>query len=438
MKMTNRIVFRIPQPNARRRGTLLAAGLLFAAALPASDIAAQTGGVAAAELDVLNRARPELDPLGMGGEGGFVLYPSFEIGLAGDDNIYRQPEEETSDTVRYFRPRIFGVSRWSRHEFLLDAGMDASDFANADGENVTNWYAGLGGRIDISRDAWLRANLTLRELHEERGDPESPFTALEPVSRKMSDLAVEAFRRWNRFSFGIEGRSAGLAYEDAVDAVTGRILTQRDRDRDEREVSARIGLDISPGNEIFLRATRFSRRYDRLQGEDLFARDSDGEETALGIKLDVGALIGGELFAGYRKQSYDRDERLPEVDGISYGGALTWNPTPLTTVRGAARRTVNESALRRASGYLASSVNIGLDHELRRNVLIGGDVGLFVNEYVGIEREDEIVTGTIRLVWKINRTAEADLGLRIQRRESSFPRDNYDKDYVYLNVRFKI
>lgn len=415
----------------------LPAVVLGIATLPAPDAAAQSGAAAAVELDALNRARPEWDPRGIR-TGGMNLYPSLELGLADDDNVYRQSSDAAADTVRYFRPRIFGVSRWSRHEFRFDAGLDSSDFAEADSENVTNWFTGLGGRLDISRDAWLRADLTLRELHEERGDPEFSFTALEPVSRKMSDLSVEAFRRLNRLTLGLEATYTGLAYEDAVDGVTGRPLVQSDRDRGERGISARIGLDIASGAELFLRRTNFSRRYDRPQGEDLFVRDSDGSETAFGVRLDFGAVLGGELFGGYRKQTYDRDERLPEVKGISYGGALTWNATPLTTVRGTARRTVNESALRQASGYLASSLILGLDHELRRNLLVGGNVGLTSNEYVGIVREDEILTGTVRLIWKFNRMAEAEGGLRVQRRDSTFLRDNYDKNYVYLNVRFSI
>ena len=427
-----------PPPNlVRSRGWLLPALAVCAASLSAPDISAQTGEAAAVELDVLNRARPEWDPLGVRGAG-FTLYPSLELGIAGDDNIYRQSLEAVEDTIRYLRPRIFGVSGWSRHEFRFDAGLDSSAFAEADSENITNWFAGVGGRADISRNAWLRADFTLRELHEERGDPESPFTALDPVSRTMADASVGAFQRFNRLSFGIEGRLTGLAYENAVDAVTGRILTQDDRDRDEREVSARVALDIAPGNEIFLRHTRFSRRYERFQGEDLFNRDSDGSETVLGARLDIGALLGGEVFAGFRRQDYDQDERLPEVEGTSYGGALTWNATPLTTIRGQARRVVNESALRQASGYFSTALNLSLDHELLRNVLVGGEVGLTTNEYVGIAREDEILTGTVRAIWKIARAVEADLGLRIQRRDSTFPRDNYDKNYVYLNLRFSI
>lgn len=417
--------------------SLFRAAALGALILPAWGLAAPTDDAAAVALDVAKRARPAWDPAGLG-SGGFTLYPSLELGVARDDNVYRQSEDENQDVVRFVRPRIIGTSRWSRHELRLDAGMDASYFRKADRENVQNWFAGLGGRIDFARNAWLRADVTFRELHEERGDPESPFTAREPVSRKMSEVRIEAFRRLNRLSLGIEGRHLGLAYDSAVDSVTGRTLVQDDRDRSEREVSGRAGLQIAPWNEVFLRATHFSRRYDRPQGDDRFDRDSDGSEVALGARLDIGTVLAGELFAGWRRQKYDKDERLPVVDGVSYGGALTWNVTPLTTIRGTARRTVNESALRRASGYLASTLTLSLDHELRRNLLIGGDIGRTKNKYVGIQREDDILTGTVRAVWKFSRMIEATLGYRLQRRDSTLRRDDYDKDYIYLDLRFSL
>ena len=126
------------------------------------------------------------------------------------------------------------------------------------------------------------------------------------------------------------------------------------------------------------------------------------------------------------------------MDGLGYGGVLTWNLTPLTTVRGMARRTVNESALRRASGYLSSTWEIGLDHELRRNLLIGADVGMTSNSYEGIEREDDIVIGTVRFSWKLNRKVHADFGYRMQRRDSTVRRDDYDKNYIYLDVRLSL
>lgn len=391
----------------------------------------------ASQTDVATRSRPDWDPAGIAA-GGFLVLPYVEIGLANDDNIYRLRGAPTRDNVRALRPRVLGVSRWSRHEIGFDAGLDARYFEDADDEDFRNWFLGAGGRLDISRDTWVRARLNLRELHEERGDPESPATALRPVSRRMSGVQVEAFRSMNRLTLGLRGGYTDVAFDDSVDSVTGRPLVQNDRDRSEREVSARVGWKVTPGSEAFLRATRYSRRYDRPQGEDLYLRDSDGTETVLGSRLELGTVLALELFAGYRSQSYDRDERLPDVDGLGYGGVLTWNVTPLTTVRGKAMRTVNESALRQASGYLSSTLEIGLDHELRRNLLVGADVSVTTNRYEGIVREDDIVTGTFRATWKFNRTVRADFGYRGQRRDSTVRRDDYDKNYIFLDLRLSL
>ena len=408
---------------------------LVAAALLASTALAQVDGDAE-QWNVGERPRPAYDPAGIRA-GGVLLFPSIGLGVAGDDNIYRRRDGETRDSIRSVRPRLFGVSQWSNHELEVDVGLDSSFFADAEDENVTNWFAGGAGRLDISRDAWVRAAVNVRELHEERGDPESPITAVSPVSRTLSGAQLEAFRNLNRFNVGIEASFLDIAYEDTVDNVTGRRLVQSDRDRGESEVSARFGWDVATGNELYLRATRYVRRYDRPQGVDGYLRDSDGTEFVAGSRSDLGATVTSELFAGQRRQSYDEDERLPTVDELSYGGALTWNVTPLTSVRGAVRRSLDESTLRQASGYLSSVWELGVEHELRRNLLLGVSAVVTTNRYLGIEREDDIGIGEIRLTWLVNRTVHVDFGYRAQRRESTFERDNYDKDLLYLNIRLQ-
>ena len=402
----------------------------------ASSALAQVNN-SASEWNVAQRPRPAYDPAGIRA-GGFSVYPSIELGVGSDDNIYRQPQDKTQDSIRYVRPRFFGVSRWQNHQVELDAGVDASFHGEAEDENITNWFAGTAGRLDITRDAWVSAGLNVRALHEERGDPNSPRTAAQPISRQLSGGRLEAFQRMNRLSFGVEGRYDNIAYDDSVDSVTGQRLVQNDRDRSESEVSARLGWDLALGYEAYLRATRFVRRYDRPQGEDRYDRDSDGTEFAIGSTLNLGAVLAGDLFAGFREQAYEQDERLPTFEGVSYGGALTWNVSPLTTVRGTARRTVDESTLRQASGYLASAFELAVDHELRRNLLLSASAAITNNEYVGIAREDDIATGVIRGTWLMSRNLHADFGYRVQRRDSTVEKDDYDKNFLYVNVRLSL
>ncbi len=370
------------------------------------------------------------------GGGGLLLHPSVEVSTAIDDNIYREHQNTDSDTIYYVRPGISGISRWSRHELQFNALVESVNYAKADDEDVTNWSADVNGRYDISRRVWLNADLSVRELHEERGGPERYGRTLKPVSYNVTDFGIQGVWRPNRFSLEVEGRYIGREYEDAVDVSGRQASKQSDRNRDERQISIRTGYDLSPGTEVFLRTTDFRRRYDQFEDKEGNKRDSDGSETVLGARLDIGVLMAAELFYGYRSQKYNNDENLPDVDGVTYGASLTWNPTTLSTVRGTATRKAYESALDKTSGYLSSYFNLSADHELRRNILIGAGVGITTNEYYGTDREDEIIHSDIQAEWKLNRNLRTDIGFRFQRRDSNILQNEYDKDYFYLNLRY--
>ena len=381
---------------------------------------------------------PNGAPSESGGGGGILLHPSIGVSTAFDDNIYRDLQNTDSDTIHYVRPSIFGLSQWSRHELQFNASVESVDYAQADDEDVTNWSADLNGRYDISREVWLRADLSLRELHEERGSPERAGRTLKPVSYNVTDFGIKGVWRPNRFSLEAEGRYIDREYEDAIDASNQQVSRQSDRDRDETQISIRAGYDLSPGTEVFLRATDFRRRYDLFEDEEGNKRDSEGSEMVLGTQLDIGTLLAAELFSGYRRQKYNNDENLPEVAGITYGANLTWNPTLLSTIRGTAARKAYESALDKTSGYLSSYLNLSADHELRRNILIGAGVGITINKYYGTDREDEIVHSNVQAEWKLNRNFRTDIGFRFQHRDSNIPQNEYDKEYFYLNLRYSL
>lgn len=410
----------------------LSIGISFALIAFSGNAGASTDSVAE-QWNVAARPRPAYDPAGIRC-GGFRLFPSVELGLSSDGNIYRTRGEEIRDSIRSVRPRIFATSEWRNHELQLDAGLDARFFEDAGDEDVTNWFANAAGRLDITQDAWLSVGLGARELHEERGDPNSPRISTRPISREMLSANVELFRRLNRLSLGLEWRYVDLGYGDGFTAA-GRRLIQNDRDRGESDLSMSATWDFGSGYQAFVRGVRYDRRYDRRQGPELYDRDSDGLEAVAGARFDLGAVLAGEVFFGHRRQSYDSDDRLPNVEGASFGGALTWNVTALTTIRAAARRTIDESSLRQAAGYLSTSLQLSVDHELRRNLVVGARVDRTTNQYEGIARKDDIATGGIHANWLLNRNAHLSFGYRLQRRNSNVERDDYDKNLIYVDVR---
>ena len=409
----------------------LSCGCLYlaAAALVALPLLA-SAGQEVTRWDVRERPRPAYDSVGIRA-GGFLIFPSMEVDASNNDNIYKEDQGENSDRVFSLRPRIFGASQWSNHELNFDAGVDSRSFSRESREDALNWFAGVEGRLDVARDFHFRAAVNARRLHEDRGDPNSPRAAKRPVSRNLLSAEVGAFRRMNRLNLQFEGKFADVAYDNATDARTGMRVVQNDRNRKEAEIGARIGWEITPGYEAFVRAKHYARRYTRLQKG--FDRDSDGSEFVAGAALDLGSVFSGELFLGYREQEFE-DFRLPSAEGLSFGASLTWNPTALTTVWGMAEHSVDESTLRQASGYLATSFRVGVDHELRRNLLVGAELGVADNRYEGIARVDDILSGRVSGTWFINRSLRANFGYRFQRRDSTVIRDDYDENVFFFSV----
>ena len=410
--------------DARFMAVLLAAGIATIG-LGVCPTAA-TGQAPEPGETVRERPREAYDGIGLRA-GGFLLFPSIESGVRYEDNIYREEAGEDEDSVFFVHPGIRAVSRWSNHEVVLDAGVEADFFDSHEDENSTDWFVTAAGRLDVTRDANVYADLGLRKLHEDRGDPNSASVG-EPVAYDTRGLSVGGFTRFNRLALTAEGRSTELSYD---------LASQRDRDRRRNELMLRAGWEIVPEYEAFVRATWNGRDYKRRQGR--FNRNSDGFELVAGTALDLGGLVFGEVSAGFRRQSYD-DSALPAIDGLAFDAALTWNVTPLTTVKGFVQRTVEESVLD-ASGFLATSGGVGVDHELLRNLILSADLDLANNRYEPIagslRRDDDLIGAGIGATWLVNRLLHVDLGYRFEKRHSTATGGSYDNNAVTLTTRLQ-
>ena len=184
--------------------------------------------------------------------------------------------------------------------------------------------------------------------------------------------------------------------------------------------------------------TALARSYDRNQGR--FDRDSWGRELVAGTAADLGGVFLGEVFAGHLQRSYD-DPGLPRISGPAFGGLLQWNATPLTTLNARLARGIEESVLQ-ASGFLSTRTEVGVDHELLRNLVLSANVSLTRNDYEatrgGPEREDDVLGLDFGGLWLLNRDLHVELGYRIGRRSSENPGEDYDSRALTVNLRFQI
>jgi len=375
---------------------------------------------------VMDRARPEYDPLAMR-LGAFDLFPLMEIGGRWDDNIYRADDERAddgtpSDWITFARPRVQALSQWSNHSLALDAGARIDRFQDNKDENNADRFATLTGRLDAGRNTEFRASANMADLREGRGGAYS-IVGGEPDTFEKRGAAVGLSRSLNRVLLSFEGRYDDYKYDNPARAF---------RDRSDREWRARAGYRIPSGHEVFARATRYDRRYDtRRRGLD---RDSDGWELAVGVDLDLGGLLFGELFAGYRRQSYE-GIGLRSVERPSFGVELDWNVSPMTTLSATASRAVEETILD-ASAVLVTRVEIGAVHELRRNMLLTAALDIANNNFRVVagrpRHQEDIWGGEAGVRWLANRCVHVDFSYRYETRDSTIPANDYGNHVASL------
>ena len=83
---------------------------------------------------------------------------------------------------------------------------------------------------------------------------------------------------------------------------------------------------------------------------------------------------------------------------------------------------------------LANAVQIGLDYELRRNVIVSLAAGYEKDRFFGQLRKDNVATSDARVKYLLNRFSSISAYYQFTARSSDVPVFNFDKHRVGLNV----
>lgn len=412
--------------------SLIAASLLAAAVLPLG-----TAGSAEAQqpelenergVPVYARARPELEPLGLRA-GAFMIKPQLRLGATYDDNIYATPKDKEGDFITTLSPGVAVESNWSRHSIRFNASGTAGFYADNSSENFFDGRVGLDGRLDVLRETYLRGQLNVARLHEERGDPDVPDANDEPSVYYLTDARVDGYHGAGRLSLRLGTGFARYNYT-SVDLVGGGSRSQAERDRNIYQTDARLAYELLPNVIPFVQAEYNWRRYDSSASRD---RNSQGYRIGIGSGFDAGGIVTGEVFAGYMRQSYDGND-LNTASGLWFGGGLLWSVTRLTSVELGLRRSVEETQTSSASSYNRTALTSRVDHELLRNLLIGAYADYTDDRYSGRNIHDRYFEAGPRVSYLWNRNLTAEFSVSHTRKDSNIGSREYKSNRVFLAI----
>lgn len=381
---------------------------------------------------VAERARPGYDAIGIRA-GAFMIYPTLDVSEVYNDNIFATSNNEESDFITGVSPGIKVNSLWSRHSLNLHANLDQYWYASNSSENRTDWNVGTDGRLDVRRDTNLIGSMSYAQLHEDRGAATAPTSAAEPSEYKLFDAKLGLNQAFNRITAGLTGTYDNFDYSN-VRSFAGPLIDQDDRDRSEYVGSLKVGYMVSPDTNVYAQGSLNKRDYRQSPPVVTVDRNSDGYAAVVGSDFKLARLVQGGAYVGYQSQSYD-NPAFSNDSGIAYGANVNWYVTPLTTVRLTGASTIEEAAFGGASGYNAKTVDLGVDHELMRNIILTGDVGYENDDFGNISRKDDVFTAGLGVNYLLNQFLAVGVKYNLTDRNSNNPGTDFTRNSIGITLR---
>lgn len=415
--------------NTRRMPRLLP---MAAAALASLVAHGAEGQEPDPNVSVTSRPRPEFDPLGIRA-GGFLIYPSVGIDGQYNDNIFATDQDEEDDFIFVFQPRIAVRSNFPRHSLNLTVQSDIGQYVDHTDENFVDYGTALGGRLDITRSSRLVGGAAYEHGHDSRDDPEDPGVevAEEPVEFDEYGGNLGFEQEFNRVNFAVRTQVERRDYEeDDPD------FPEDDRDRLLYGGSLRTGYFISPRINAFLQGGyRREERDTSEKGDPPVNRDNNVYDARVGTAIDITGLLFGEVSVGWSLQEFDESE-LDSENGLAYGAGLTWNPTQLTSLRLDANGGFEPSDV--GASNLQNRISLQVDHELLRNVLIGGHVAYRRDDFQETGRVDNRFDVGPNVTYLLNRYLSVGAGYTFSTRDSDDSEREFTRNVITLRLNAQL
>jgi len=355
---------------------------------------------------VRDRPQPAYDALGIR-TGSFTAFPKLQFDIVQDDNVFAAEDDRQAATTLHLRPEIVAKSNWSRHALQTHVRAQIDRNLDFDSENTIDWNLGGAGRLDVVRGSSITFGADYTQDHEARTAAGADPITQRPVAFDLASASLGAERARGRLRVSARAAVHRYDYRDGF-SETGVVIEQDDRDRTLFTLTGRADYALSPATAIFLQVTRDDRDYDRIVGRPL--RTSSGYQSLAGVDFELGALVRGEIAAGYIRQDLE-DAAFGDLDGFGGRAKLFWFPTQLTTVTAAAARTVEDTGVIGTAGALRTDLSISVDHELLRNLILTAQAAYADDAYNGLARSDTRFGAGVSGVYRINRRYGFTAGL---------------------------
>jgi hypothetical protein len=378
--------------------TLLAVAPAMAQQKALADGPSQSMFARDRNVSVLQRPHPGYEPFPVP-LGAFTGLPKLAAGVEANDNIYASQTAKSADTIFTINPEVDLTSNWSRNQLQAYARSASRQYSKHNSESTTDWQVGGAGRLDAGHGN-LNAGGDTGYFTEPRTSTNTSHVSAHPIRYTQSNAFVGGMQELNRVRLSARYDYANLDYQNGRDGA-GASVFENDRDHHISTVSGKAEYAVSPATAVFVDAAYNEHRYSLTPPSVSTDRNSKGSEVHVGANFDISHVTRGEVEVGYLKQDFA--STFGSISGLSAKALVEWFPTQLTTITLNGSRAFQDAAVAGSPAYIAEIVGLQADHELLRNVILTGHVGLENDDYHNVARKDRSTSASVGVKYLLNR-----------------------------------
>lgn len=343
------------------------------------------------------RRRPEYQAPGIQ-VGGFTFHPQLAAALAYDANVYVE-EKARDDIVASGLVGFDLASDWGRHRAAFSGFVRRRQFATYTSEDATTYRISGQGLYDASKFLVFSADASRERILLERSAVEEVSAQAFPTLYDFTKGQLGARVDYGRTRINATAGINKTHFDDNV-SITGTPTDQSFRNYRGYGGSLLVEHSIAGQQSVYIQLDGEVRRFDTAAAR----LRSDGYTLNLigGLRGELTQLIRGHLGLGMIRVAFD-DPTAPTLTGFTVDAQLDWLVRERTTVSLTAGRELRTVAQQDARSALLTSINLRIDEEVRRNLIVSIAVRRQQTDFVGDERRATLTGATLTGEWSLDR-----------------------------------
>ena len=356
--------------------------------------------------------------------GPITAYPSVNLGVQRNDNLFYNPNNKTADTIEILNPAVRLEAKQGNNTYSLDLGTTIGRYNTSTADNYDDYNANGLANFDITGRLRARVRLDYLDSHDPRGSTNNAISTTPDRWRQTYAQGIISYG-----ALGAKGRVDFELGQLRRDYYNNRVNTALN-DRVVDDVGATFYWRIAPKTSLLVQGKHSKFDYTN-PGSTL---DSTENRLLGGVTWEATAKTTGVFKIGTVKKDFN-DASRTDFSGVSWEGQILWSPLTYSHVNFNLSKTPVETT--GAIGNFIDKTTTGAvwTHDWSSRVTTDVSASYMNDQYKGLARTDKIQNFGLRATYKMRRWLNFGADYSYTNRNSDDNNFDYQRNLFMLFVR---